>query len=199
MSISERPAIAASGPAKGGRRRPPRTPKGRQVDLQALEEVRALLIDQPAPARSADRAPAPDPGPLRPSLRGASHGAGERDEACAHRGLRGRDLLRAFRRGEGRRDAAAGRHRARVRFIVVRACRRRTPSRRFAEKARRQSARRACAVHGRLRPRAGLRRRPCASHAGRCRKGRRGRSDAAACARLCDAQCIRCLRAWRRL
>ena len=47
MSISERPAIAASGPPKGGRRRPPRTPKGRQVDLQALEEVRALLIDQP--------------------------------------------------------------------------------------------------------------------------------------------------------
>jgi NADH:ubiquinone oxidoreductase subunit F (NADH-binding)/NADH:ubiquinone oxidoreductase subunit E len=30
-----------------GRRRPPRTPKGRQVDLQALEEVRALLTDRP--------------------------------------------------------------------------------------------------------------------------------------------------------
>ena len=28
---------------KSGRRRPPRTPKGRQVDPQALEEVRALL------------------------------------------------------------------------------------------------------------------------------------------------------------
>jgi formate dehydrogenase beta subunit len=31
----------------GGRRRPPRTPKGRQVDLQALEEVRGLLTDRP--------------------------------------------------------------------------------------------------------------------------------------------------------
>jgi formate dehydrogenase len=30
-----------------GRRRPRQTPKGRQVDLQALEEVRALLIDRP--------------------------------------------------------------------------------------------------------------------------------------------------------
>jgi formate dehydrogenase len=31
----------------GKRRRPPRTPKGRQVDPQALEEVRALLTDRP--------------------------------------------------------------------------------------------------------------------------------------------------------
>src|SRR5487761_1039853 len=30
-----------------GRRRPPRTPKGRQVDPVAMEEVRALLIDRP--------------------------------------------------------------------------------------------------------------------------------------------------------
>jgi formate dehydrogenase len=30
-----------------GRRRPPRTPKGRQVDLQALEDVRGLLTDRP--------------------------------------------------------------------------------------------------------------------------------------------------------
>ena len=31
----------------GGRRRPPRTPKGRQVDPQALAEVQALLTDRP--------------------------------------------------------------------------------------------------------------------------------------------------------
>ncbi len=31
----------------GGRRRPPRTPKGRQVDPAALDEVRALLTDRP--------------------------------------------------------------------------------------------------------------------------------------------------------
>ncbi|HWE79404.1 MAG TPA: NAD(P)H-dependent oxidoreductase subunit E, partial [Pseudolabrys sp.] len=30
-----------------GRRRPPRTPKGRQVEPAALEEVRALLTDRP--------------------------------------------------------------------------------------------------------------------------------------------------------
>ena len=33
--------------AASGRRRPARTPKGRQVDPQALEEVRALLGDAP--------------------------------------------------------------------------------------------------------------------------------------------------------
>ena len=33
--------------AKSGRRRPPRTPKGRQTNPQALEEVRALLTDRP--------------------------------------------------------------------------------------------------------------------------------------------------------
>src|SRR5262245_19492446 len=31
----------------GGRRRTPRTPKGRQVDPQALDEIRALLTDRP--------------------------------------------------------------------------------------------------------------------------------------------------------
>jgi formate dehydrogenase beta subunit len=31
----------------GGRRRPPRTPKGRQIDPQALADVEALLIDRP--------------------------------------------------------------------------------------------------------------------------------------------------------
>ena len=31
----------------GGRRKPPRTPKGRQVDPAALDEVRALLTDRP--------------------------------------------------------------------------------------------------------------------------------------------------------
>ena len=34
-------------PGSGRRNRPRRTPKGRQVDLQALDEVRALLGDRP--------------------------------------------------------------------------------------------------------------------------------------------------------
>jgi formate dehydrogenase len=38
---------ARTGNGGGGRRRPPRTPKGRQVDPQALVEVRGLLTDRP--------------------------------------------------------------------------------------------------------------------------------------------------------
>src|SRR3954469_200438 len=43
------PVLNAQTPeiTRKGRRRPPRTPKGRQVDLQALEDVRALLTDRP--------------------------------------------------------------------------------------------------------------------------------------------------------
>ncbi len=39
--------IQAPDITRKGRRRPPRTPKGRQVDPAALEEVRALLTDRP--------------------------------------------------------------------------------------------------------------------------------------------------------
>src|SRR5689334_18985734 len=46
MSVTEQAPSAAAG-QRGGRRRPPRTPKGRQIDTQALEEVRALLTDRP--------------------------------------------------------------------------------------------------------------------------------------------------------
>src|SRR5512144_661789 len=45
MNIQNPPRAGTNG--TGGRRRPPRTPKGRQVDPQALEEVRALLTDRP--------------------------------------------------------------------------------------------------------------------------------------------------------
>jgi NADH:ubiquinone oxidoreductase subunit F (NADH-binding)/NADH:ubiquinone oxidoreductase subunit E len=44
MNMQNPPRSGANG---AGRRRPPRTPKGRQVDLQALEEVRGLLTDRP--------------------------------------------------------------------------------------------------------------------------------------------------------
>src|SRR5215467_14323852 len=46
MSITEQPPPAARTIGRGGRRRPPRTPKGRQVYPQALVEVRALLTDR---------------------------------------------------------------------------------------------------------------------------------------------------------
>ena len=82
---------------------PAPTPKGRQVDPRGARRSRGAAHRPAAPARSADRASASDPGQVRPSLRRASRGARRRDEAGADRGLRGRDLLRAFRRREGRR------------------------------------------------------------------------------------------------
>src|ERR1700729_4020181 len=47
MSVLEQPPQAAPNAGKGGRRRPPRKPKGRQIDIAALEDVRALLTDRP--------------------------------------------------------------------------------------------------------------------------------------------------------
>ncbi len=44
MNMRTPPRLGGEGT---GRRRPPRTPKGRQVDPQALDEVRALLTDRP--------------------------------------------------------------------------------------------------------------------------------------------------------
>jgi formate dehydrogenase beta subunit len=45
MNMQIKPPAGGNGAA--GRRRPPRTPKGRQVDPQALEEIQALLTDRP--------------------------------------------------------------------------------------------------------------------------------------------------------
>jgi formate dehydrogenase len=49
MNVTQLPPGGAKQgtPGRNGRRRPNRTPKGRQVDLDALEEVRALLTDRP--------------------------------------------------------------------------------------------------------------------------------------------------------
>ena len=44
MNMQTPPRLGGEGT---GRRRPPRTPKGRQVDPRALDEVRALLADRP--------------------------------------------------------------------------------------------------------------------------------------------------------
>src|SRR6478752_2393733 len=45
MNIQNPPRTGPNG--TGGRRRPARTPKGRQVDPQALEEIGGLLTDRP--------------------------------------------------------------------------------------------------------------------------------------------------------
>jgi formate dehydrogenase len=47
MNIQVPPPSGGKGNGTGGRRRSPRTPKGRQVEPSALEEVRALLTDRP--------------------------------------------------------------------------------------------------------------------------------------------------------
>jgi NADH:ubiquinone oxidoreductase subunit F (NADH-binding)/NADH:ubiquinone oxidoreductase subunit E len=46
LNVSNGPAAGKNGASGGGRRRPRRTLKGRQVEPQALEEVRALLVDR---------------------------------------------------------------------------------------------------------------------------------------------------------
>ena len=47
MTTVQQGVSAKPGAGRAGRRRPPRTPKGRQVDPQALLEIRALLTDRP--------------------------------------------------------------------------------------------------------------------------------------------------------
>src|SRR3984957_18090992 len=48
MTVTEQPPISPPAQRGGaGRPRPPRTPKGRQVDPQALDEVLSLLTDRP--------------------------------------------------------------------------------------------------------------------------------------------------------
>ena len=64
--------------------------------------------------------------------------ARRRDEACARRSLRGRDLLRPFRRGEGRRGRAAAGHGAGLRFAVLRHARRRGPAARSSRQLGRE-------------------------------------------------------------
>ena len=170
MSISEQPPIAASGPAKGGRRRPPRTPKGRQVDPQALEEVHALLIDRP---RRRDL--------LIEHLHLIQDHYGHL--SAAHLTALAHEMKLALTEvyevatfyahfdvvKEGETPPPA---------VTVRVCDSLSCAMAGAEhlladlpgKLGARRARRARAVHGRLRPRAGLRRRPCAGHAGRRRE-----------------------------
>ena len=124
--------------------------KGRAVDPRAQDEVRALLGNAPrrrdllieflhrlqdAHGRIFGR---------------ASRRARARDEAFDGRGLRGRDVLPSLRRRQGRRNAAAARHRARLRNAFVpdgrRRCAARRRGQRSAAPACASSARRASAA-----------------------------------------------------
>ena len=185
MNVHNPPQNPASPGGDGkGRRKPRRTPKGRQIDPVALAEVQALLGDCADQARPADRVSASHSGQVRPHLRGAHGGARVRDEARADRGLRGRDVLFALRRGEGGRDAASAGHGARVQLAVVLDGGRGASVEVAAAGARLGRARHSCAVHGRVRSRAGLRRR---SYAGV--PGDAGEDDQG-CRRACASACV---------
>ncbi len=161
------------------RRRPAGTPKGRQIDPRALEEVRALLGDRP---RRRDllieylhllqdcygHLSAP-----------ASRRARRGDEARAVRNLRGRDVLRPFRRGEGRPSPARD-HGTGVRQPVLRHGGGGKAARRSAEDARRRRAGDAGALRRRLRPGAGGGGRPCPGDEGDAGERRRGGRRASA-------------------
>ena len=121
-------------PPEGKRSRVRGTPKGRAVDPQAREDVRALLGDAPRRRdlliehlhQIQDRF-----GYLSAAASGRARG---RDEDGDGRGLRSGHLLSPLRRGEGRRDRAAGHHRPRLRLDCLRAgriarrCSRRCPA-----------------------------------------------------------------------
>ena len=97
---------------------------------------------RPAAApRPPDRVPAPDPGRPRPPVRRPPPGAGRGAAPRPGRGLGGRHLLRAFRRGEGGRDPAAAADRPGLRLALLRARRRR---RRCAPRSRPGSTRPRC-------------------------------------------------------
>ena len=176
------PQTPPSGRGQAAGRAPSQGPAGRRPG--ARRGARAARRPA-APARPADRAPAPDPGPLRPSLGRASRRAGRGDAPRPDRGLRGRDLLRPLRRGQGGRDAAAAADRPGLRQPDLR-----------ADRARRRCWRRCAtgsiptavrvvrgALHGPLRHRAGRRGRAALRRATRpptrcarpCARGRRPR------------------------
>ncbi len=167
MSLTEQPPTSPPGQRGGtGRRRPPRTPKGRQVDPQALDEVQALLIDRP---RRRDL--------LIEHLHLIQDHYGHL--SAAHLAALAQEMKLALT--EVYEVATFYAHFDVVKEdetppppVTVRVCDslscalagRRASACRIAEEARPGRARGARAVHGRLRSRAGLRRRPCAGHAG---------------------------------
>ena len=98
-------------------RAPPRSrPQGPPARRQRPGRSPRAAGHPPAPPRPADRVPAPDPGQVSLPLGAPSAGAGRGDAAVAGRGLRGRLVLRPFRRGEGRRARAGAAHHPGLRF-----------------------------------------------------------------------------------
>ena len=174
MSLTEPPPTQPPANAGTGRRRPPRTPKGRQVDPQAVADIESLLTDrsrrrdlliehlhliQDATAIISARIwPR-----WRQEMKLALTEVYEVATFYAH--------FDVVKEGETPPPPVT------VRVCDLLSCahgRRRAAACRPAEDAWRGCARGARALHGRLRSRAGLRRRPCASHGGRRGERRRG-------------------------
>ena len=155
MNIQTPPRSNGKG---AGRRRPPRTPKGRQVDPTALDEVRALLTDRP---RRRDL--------LIEHLHLIQDHYGHL--SAAHLAALAQEMKLAqtevyevatfYSHFDVVKDGPAppADHRAGVRFAVLRHGRRGGAAEEIAGDPRQGRARGTRALHGRLRSRAGRRRR----------------------------------------
>ena len=188
MTVTEQPPTSPPAQRGGaGRRRPPRTPKGRQVDPQALEEVLALLTDRP---RRRDL--------LIEHLHLIQDHYGHL--SAAHLAALAQEMKLAltevyevatfYAHFDVVKEGQTPPPPVTVRVCDSLSCALAGAERLLAElpkKLGRECARGARAVHGRLRPRAGLRRRPCAGDAGRRGEGCCRRGEARACACLSDA------------
>ena len=148
----------------GSRKRARAFPKGRQFeDARASRGARTAWLPASS-SRSPHRVPASDPGSLSLSLGPASARALRGDAPAAGGGLRGRDLLFPFRRGEGGRDTAPAHDHPRLRLRSPASSRERRRCSRRSRRARTPRTVRVLtgALHGPLRHGAGLRGRPSA-------------------------------------
>ena len=143
VRTSGRGTEAGQGDPEGPPGRPHRRPRDR------------TSARRPAAApRSPDRAPAPDPGQVSPDLGGASRGPCRRDEAVVCGSVRDRDLLRAFRRGEGGRARYRAADHSRLRLADLRHDGRGKAAARIAGQGRPRHSRGARALRRVLRQRA---------------------------------------------
>ena len=181
MNMHNPPKSGGNGAGNGkGRRKSPRTPKGRQIDPVALAEIQALLTDRP---RRRDlliehlhliqdhygHLSAPHLAALAAELKMAQAEVYEVATFYAHF-----DVVK-----DGPVPPAVT---VRVcELAVLRDGRRRSPGRQAACHSRQGRPRGSRALHGRLRPCAGCRRRSYADLQGDDRQCRRGRQSQAAC------------------
>ncbi len=136
---------------------------------------RGVARRSPARAGIRDRISPSDPGPVAPDLGGAPGRAGRRAADGVCRGVRDRDVLRAFRRGQGGRAGPAAAHHPRLRQRDLRDVRvQGVAGRAAADRSRRTFPRAARAVRRLVPSGAGGRGRAPFPAQGRCRSGQAG-------------------------